>query len=220
MLYGIDIWGTDLIGKGKGKKENGWGARGFGKKVERVQRLATILVTGGMSMTATDLLNASTNFLPAQLQICHLCHRATLQMAMLSPPHPLSSALAGAKCNCKRHKSPLHRLLAEFSIDPQTMEKIIPLWHYPKWQPDTIIDTKDDEAEAVLQDILAEEEEEVCLYSDGSGLEGGISRAAVLRRGGEKKKSLRFYLGKAMEHTVYEGELVGMILALELLKEE
>jgi hypothetical protein len=29
----------------------------------------------------------------------------------------------------------------------------------------------------------------------------------------------RFYLGKIEEHTVYEGEIVGMILAVELLKE-
>jgi hypothetical protein len=33
-------------------------------------------------------------------------------------------------------------------------------------------------------------------------------------------KSRRFYLGKDTEHTVYEEELVGMILAVQLLKEE
>ncbi|KIK76287.1 hypothetical protein PAXRUDRAFT_36929 [Paxillus rubicundulus Ve08.2h10] len=120
MLYGINVLGTDLIGKGKGKKDNGWG-------------------------------------------------------------------------------SLLHRLLAEFNIDPRNMEKIEPLRHYPKWQPDVIIDAKDDT-------------EDVCLYSDGSGLEGGI--------GGAAKKTLRFHLGKVTEHTVYEGEFVGMILAMELLKGE
>ncbi|KAG2740535.1 hypothetical protein P692DRAFT_20655783, partial [Suillus brevipes Sb2] len=35
---------------------------------------------------------------------------------------------------------------------------------------------------------------------------------------GEVKDELRFYLGKDSEHTVYEGELVGMILAVELIR--
>ena len=26
MLYAIDIWGTDLLRKGRGKREKGWGA--------------------------------------------------------------------------------------------------------------------------------------------------------------------------------------------------
>ncbi|KAG2065355.1 hypothetical protein BDR04DRAFT_1033014, partial [Suillus decipiens] len=39
-------------------------------------------------------------------------------------------------------------------------------------------------------------------------------------RNGEVIRSLRFYLGKDTEHMVYEGELVGMILAVQLIKSE
>ncbi|KAG2746896.1 hypothetical protein P692DRAFT_20690849, partial [Suillus brevipes Sb2] len=39
-------------------------------------------------------------------------------------------------------------------------------------------------------------------------------------RHGEMVKERRFHLGDDQEHTVYEGELIGMILAVELLREE
>ena len=78
----------------------------------------------------------------------------------------------------------------------------------------------DDPADAILQDVRAEIEEDVCLYSDGSGFEGKIGGAAVLRRRGEKKKTLKFHLGLETQHTVYEGEEVGMILTAELLRGE
>ncbi|KAG2157034.1 hypothetical protein DEU56DRAFT_722086 [Suillus clintonianus] len=37
-------------------------------------------------------------------------------------------------------------------------------------------------------------------------------------KGGEEIDALRFYLGSNEDHTVYEGELVGMVLAVELLR--
>ncbi|KAH7903835.1 ribonuclease H-like domain-containing protein, partial [Hygrophoropsis aurantiaca] len=39
-------------------------------------------------------------------------------------------------------------------------------------------------------------------------------------RGEEVVRELKFYLGSMKEHTVYEGELVGVILGLELLRSE
>jgi hypothetical protein len=36
MLYAADVWGTKMIEKGRGKKDDGWGARGFGRKMESI----------------------------------------------------------------------------------------------------------------------------------------------------------------------------------------
>ncbi|KAG1888284.1 hypothetical protein F4604DRAFT_1674658 [Suillus subluteus] len=66
----------------------------------------------------------------------------------------------------------------------------------------------------------AEADEDLQTYSDGSAVDGGVGGAAVLMRGGEVVKEKRFHLGSDREHTVYEGEIVGMILAVELLREE
>ena len=70
-----------------------------------------------------------------------------------------------------------------------------------------------------LQDIRAENEDDVCLYSDESGFEGKIG-AAILRRGGETKRSLKFHLGIEKDHMVFKGEEVGLILVAELLRGE
>ncbi|KAF8424398.1 hypothetical protein L210DRAFT_3359087, partial [Boletus edulis BED1] len=69
MLYAIDIWGTDLLKRGRGKKEKGWGARGFAKQIDKVQRLATLLITGGMRSTATDTLFAHSDLPPTLILV-------------------------------------------------------------------------------------------------------------------------------------------------------
>jgi hypothetical protein len=71
----------------------------------------------------------------------------------------------------------------------------------------------------------AKDEEEkdrarVRVYSDWSGMEGRIGAAAVLYRNGELKAVKRFRLGSDKHHTVYEGEGIGMLMGMELLREE
>ncbi|KAG1851431.1 hypothetical protein DFJ58DRAFT_728872 [Suillus subalutaceus] len=111
--------------------------------------------------------------------------------------------------------SPLHKLLYKFKINPTQMENILPVHHYPKWEADVEICIARKE-EAAEEDKLADEELRV--YLDGSAIEGGVGAAAVLMQGEEVRDKLRFHLGKDSEHTVYEGEIIGMILAVELLR--
>ncbi|KAG2072419.1 hypothetical protein BDR04DRAFT_1096675 [Suillus decipiens] len=112
--------------------------------------------------------------------------------------------------------SPLHKLAYEFRLNPTQIEKIQPIRHYPKWEADVEIRIARKKEEAAEEDDLAEEE--VRVYSDGSAIDGGVGAAAVLMKNGEVKDELRFYLGKVKERTVYEGEVVGMILAIELVR--
>jgi ribonuclease HI len=75
----------------------------------------------------------------------------------------------------------------------------------------------EDTETAMHEDATADEDLRV--YSDRSMIEGGVGGAAVIMRDGEEMGSKRFYLGSDQEHTVYEAEIVGMILAVQLLKE-
>ena len=52
------------------------------------------------------------------------------------------------------------------------------------------------------------------------GIGSGIGAAAVLFRNGEEKCTLRKYLGKEGEHTVFEAEVMGLALAAELVRAE
>ena len=55
------------------------------------------------------------------------------------------------------------------------------------------------------------------IFTDSSGYGCGIVVAAVLRRPGRKDVVWQFYLGPDWHHTVYKGELVGILLILSLI---
>ncbi|KAG5735422.1 hypothetical protein E4T56_gene12779 [Termitomyces sp. T112] len=55
------------------------------------------------------------------------------------------------------------------------------------------------------------------IYCDGSGYKGGIGALAVLYVDNKERSSLRYFLGLATKHTIYEAEIVGMTLGLHLL---
>ncbi|KAG1787595.1 uncharacterized protein HD556DRAFT_1218932, partial [Suillus plorans] len=64
MLYTADVWCSGLVAKGRGKQRGGKGARGFTLQMSRVQRMATLLITGGLRSSSNDMLDAHTNVLP------------------------------------------------------------------------------------------------------------------------------------------------------------
>ena len=51
-------------------------------------------------------------------------------------------------------------------------------------------------------------------------IEGGVGAAAVLYRHGNERASLHKHLGRAEHHTIYEAELTGILLALQLIRIE
>ena len=61
---------------------------------------------------------------------------------------------------------------------------------------------------------------EATVFSDGSGYEGAIGMAAVLYRGSVEKKATKKFMGSEDRHTVFEAELLGMSMAVELIKNE
>ena len=57
----------------------------------------------------------------------------------------------------------------------------------------------------------------LAVYTDGSGYEGQIGAAAVLMVNGLELRRVRYRLGPETQHTVYEAEILAVILALHLL---
>lgn len=101
---------------------------------------------------------------------------------------------------------------------PKSIEIIGPVRAGPAWTSafSTSIGESRQEAIEYLRNLQAD----VQVFSDGSGFEGGIGAAAVLYRGFRPPKALRMHLGPDTEHTVYEGECVGQMLAVKLVRRE
>ena len=58
------------------------------------------------------------------------------------------------------------------------------------------------------------------VYSDGSGIEGMVGVAMIMFWNGQEVKSIHYLLGPLTHHTTYEAEVVGVLLALELIHRE
>lgn len=99
----------------------------------------------------------------------------------------------------KQHLSPLHKLIYKFRLDSAKMEKILTMRH-----------------KAAIGDETAPEELQI--YLNRSAVEGRIEAAIVLTREGEIVDKLSFHLRNDDEYMVYEGEVVRIILVVELLR--
>ena len=219
ILYGIDIWCTPLHGRNArgGRK----GSVNFVKKLATVQRAGTLAITGGFRTSPTDSLDAHAGMLPIELRIEKACHNAISRIATLPHEHPLHAlAKRSAKGRVKRHRSPLHVLTNIFGLDPSIIEKIPPVRAHPnrKSSRSVRIDIPANKEDSKRADANATEK--IRIYSDGSAHDGKVGAAALLHREGKPDRTLQFHLGSTKHHTVYEAELVGMVMGIHLLKTE
>ena len=56
------------------------------------------------------------------------------------------------------------------------------------------------------------------VFTDGSVHGNKVGASAILQRKGQQDRKLQLHLGSADHHTVYEAELVGLILASHLIQ--
>ncbi|GBE90128.1 hypothetical protein SCP_1801520 [Sparassis crispa] len=175
-----------------------------------------------MRTTASDMLDAHANLLPFPLLVDKHCHRAAVHLCILPPEHPLHAHVKTASTRfVKHHCSPIHELLHAYRLQPDTIETISPARFPPAWSPPFQVSIAGSKGDALKDEAQWAEKQGICVYSDGSDIDGGVGAAAVLyRRDRATPKILHFYLGKSTEHTVYEAEDVGLVLAIRLLHDE
>jgi len=88
------------------------------KKITSTQRASALAISGGLHISPTDALYASTFLLPVQLIIKKWCIRAHIWMATLPIVHPLFKVVNWKRTHMtKRHCGPLHILANLSSID-------------------------------------------------------------------------------------------------------
>ncbi|QRW09851.1 Reverse transcriptase from transposon X-element protein [Ceratobasidium sp. AG-Ba] len=227
ITYAADVWFTPVVrSKKKPRDELEQGERnprdlgsvGFARKLATVQRQSAIAITGALRTTSNMALDAHANILPIDLAMNLVCFRATIRMATLPVSNPLRRYLVKAQRYVKRHRSALHELLHTFNILPSTFEPAPESPLTPKILKilNPTIPNSREEAMSAAEQANAD----VRIYSDGSGIDGGIGAAAVLCREGQPDRILRLHLGTDKRHVVYDAELVGAILALHLLESE
>jgi len=215
MLYAADVWCAPIPNKrpSRGKKP-----KAHVQKMERIQRKIALRITGALRTTPSDLLFPHAGLPPLQLHIEKICHNSAIRIATLPKHHPLyNDARKAATRLPKRHPSSLQIILYSLPLLPHDIETVDTIKKAPSWTPPVETQISNTAEEAIELDNT--NEDDIKIYTDGSGLDGNIGAAAVLTRGFHPFKIARHYLGPDTEHTVYEGECVGQLLGLHLLNQ-
>ena len=115
----------------------------------------------------------------------------------------------------KIHQTVLHHLAKYLRFNPADVEKIKPtqlhLGEYPDFVS-SIADLK----EAAIKIDKAEFSRGKTIYTDGSGYKEQVGASVVLFTNRRKTEELQYRLGPLTEHTVFKGELIGIILGCHL----
>ena len=215
FTYAADVWFTNIHRPTGGSKS--LGSVKVATKIGPIQRRVANLITGALSTTAGDTLEAHANLLPIDLLFKKVTFRAAARIASLPSTHPLFlPSRRAAKRFVRRHRSPLHNLFGLLRLDSCTVETISPTRRRPNYAPVFSTSIPPDKTTALAQATTAHDTP-ISIYCDGSGYEGGIGASAVLYVDSVESCSLQYHLGPDTKHTVYEAELTGLHLALHLL---
>jgi ribonuclease HI/exonuclease III len=216
ITYGLDTWYTPPH-KQTGATNNS-GSVGTLKSLQKLQRIATVAITGGLRTTPTDLLDAHAGVLPIELALEKTCHRAAVRMLSLPDTHPLHKLIQKAKRSPpSSHPSPLDNLIKVFHLSGTKIETISPKtddpYRAPKFKT-SILTSRDLSITNEKRDGA-----DFRIYTDGSDHDGGVGAAAVMyaRSVPMPISQLKAYLGPSTEHNSYEAEVVGGILALWMI---
>ena len=218
ILYGLDIWCNTPKAAKEGKKPPQPIAY---RKLASVQREGALAITGGYRTSPLDALDAHAALLPMHLRIRKVMYRMAVRMASLPSSHPLHKQLrAASRRKIRRHRAPMHSVAENLGIDPDVVEtipvaKVNPVHRGNLPFEISIAQSKD---QSKREDNHAKEE--IKVYTDGSIHNSQVGAAAVLFRKGKRGRTMRFHLGAAEDHTIYEAEMVGLLMGLQLIKTE
>jgi len=193
MLYAANIFLTPQQNIGK-RAKNSHNKQAAINKLASIQRRAVIMITSTMKTTATDTLEVMANLLPFHLLVDKHCHCTAIHLATLLNSHPLHKPVTNtADRLVKQHATPLHNLMHRYRIQPNKIEKINAVQFNTRWKPSTTTEviTRTDKAIAAIQN----NNPDVKVFTNGSGMNGKIGAAAILYRNGRLKTKLQHQLG-------------------------
>lgn len=214
MEYGLQVWYEPIREIPDCKRLKG--SVSVANQLSKVQRLAAILTTGALRSTAADTLDYHAFLPPTHIRLNTSVFNAAARLASLPASHPLYRPVL----RCMRryphyHHSPLHKMFQAFPMirNVETIETAPPSvsWNV---QFTSSIAASHEEVIAALPQYA----ESLCIFTDRSGYEGGIGTSAVATDNKGQEHVRKKHLGSALHHTVFEGEVVGLILALNIIR--
>ena len=217
ICYAADLWYTPP--RSTKANTNQTGPKGITKRLESIQRQAAISITGAMRTAPGDALVVHANLTPIGIQLRETGIRTFLCLASCPSHHPIAKLITRACMQqVKHHRTALHHLADISGINPSRMEKI----GTQKYHPGDKTPISTSIAETKELSITWDKEHfdrGLRIYTDRSGQQGTIGATAILFINRIKMSELHYQLGTDKQHTVFEGELVAILLGLHLARE-
>jgi ribonuclease HI/exonuclease III len=217
ITYGLQVWYVPPT-KPVGATRN-TGSVGVLKSLQKLQRIATLAITGAMRTTPTDLLDAHAGALPMELALLKICHKAAVRLLTLPTTHPLHSLVQSAVRSLPaKHPSAIDNLLRIFQLARTKVEPISPINEGLHVAPRFLTEISASREQSIENE--KQDGADFKVFTDGSDHDGGVGAAAVMYKKGWPRPiaHLKTYLGPTTEHNSYEAEVVGGILATWLIK--
>ena len=214
MTYAASVWFKPMYNAGS--RTTVRGSKGIAARMTQIQRTAALAITGAMRTSPTDSTEAHANLYPIPILMQHILFRSTLRLASLPTHHPLQATIhRAARRDVKRHRTAIHRLLHGLAVKPAKIETISPHSVHPTALTPFLTQIAASKEDAVLE--FAQCHTQTMIFTDGSCHDGKVGAAAALFINHEHVATMRYHLGNATDHTVFEAEAVGLILAAQLL---
>src|ERR1700678_1772183 len=95
ITYGIDIWYTPPT-KPSGYTRN-TGSAGALRGLQKIQRIATLAITGTLRTSPNDFVDAHSGVLPMELALIKACHTALVRSLTLLSTNPMHQVVQEVK---------------------------------------------------------------------------------------------------------------------------
>lgn len=218
ITYAADVWYTPPKVKPGGKRA--CGSQQVLKRLQSVQRKAALAITGCLQSTAGDVLNVQAAITPIEFLLEATHRRAYIRLCALPNKHIMTTRVEAAfalKDTKPHHLTPIEEMARRYQIDPRRTEKIGPSPRPPNHKPTFATKTEKDRELSIKHE--QNDDAPIKVYCDRSGMDGNIGAAASLYRGTDRApmRTLHYHLGTKEEHSTYEAEWIGAILALWLV---
>ena len=217
ITYGLEVWYVPPL-KAAGATKNS-GSVAVLKALQKLQRIATLAITGALRTTPTDLLDSHAGVLPMELALLKASHRATVRLLTLPVTHPLFSTVQAVKRSPpSKHKGSVDTLIQLFKMTKVLIETISPV--IGGQRPPPRLTTEISASREASIDNEKRDKADYKVFTDGSDHDGGVGAAAVLYASGWPcpLSQLKTCLGTTKRHDNYEAEIAGGILAMKLIE--